>query len=217
MGTRFGRFTLDLDARQLTCDGERIHLTPKAFELLTLLIRERPNALSKAVLQQALWPDTFVAEANVSNLIAELRKALDDTRRNPVWIRTLHGYGYAFHGDVRTTPRLSATVRPRCWIEWGRRRFRLSPGEHIIGRDADADIRLDASTVSRRHARLVVAAEGAWLEDINSKNGTRRGEERVTAPVQLADGDIVHVGTLRLTFHVISAPRSTDTQAESRA
>ena len=87
----------------------------------------------------------------------------------------------------------------------------------MIGRDEDADIRLDASTVSRRHARLRVSSDAAWLEDTNSKNGTRRGDERVTAPVKLVDGDIVHVGSLRLTFHVITGPRSTDTLVGSRS
>jgi len=216
VGIRFGAFTLDLDRQLLTRDGHAIHLTRKAFELLAVLIRDRPKALSKAMLQQELWPDTFVAEANLSNLVAEVRKALGEPRRDPVWIRTVHGYGYAFQVDPGMTPRASTTMeRPACWLEWGRRRFRLSPGEHVIGRDEDAEIRLDASTVSRRHARVVVSEEGAWLEDFNSKNGTLRGDERVTAPVKLTDGDIIRVGSLRLTFHVIAPVVSTDTQVGS--
>ena len=63
-------------------------------------------------------------------------------------------------------------------------------------------MRLDASTVSRRHARLVVTAEGTVLEDFGSKNGTFRGSERITAPVQLADGDAIRIGSLLVTFHV---------------
>jgi DNA-binding winged helix-turn-helix (wHTH) protein len=216
VGIRFGPFTLDLDRQQLTRDGHAVHLTRKAFELLTILIRERPKALSKTVLQQQLWPDTFVAEANLSNLVAELRKALSEPRRDPVWIRTVHGFGYAFQAEPGMALRGSTTTgRPACWLEWGRRRFRLSPGEHVIGRDEGAEIRLDASTVSRRHARVVVSHEGAWLEDFNSKNGTLRGDEPVTAPVKLTDGDVIHVGSLRLTFHVIAPVVSTDTQVGS--
>lgn len=207
---------LDLDRQQLTRDGHAVHLTRKAFELLTVLIRERPKAMSKAALQQHLWPDTFVAEANLSNLVAELRKALGEARRDPAWIRTVHGYGYAFQVDAGTRPPAGTTSgRPTCWLEWGRRRFRLPPGEHVIGRDEDAEIRLDASTVSRRHARVVVSHEGAWLEDFSSKNGTSRGDKRVTTPVKLADGDVIQIGSLRLTFHVISPLISTDTQVES--
>ena len=215
METRFGPFVLDLGRQQLTRDGHAIHLTRKAFELLTVLIRERPKAMSKTVLQQQLWPDTFVAEANLSNLVAELRKALGERRRDPAWIRTVHGYGYAFQAEAGTTPPAgTATGRPTCWLEWGQRRFRLPPGEHVIGRDEDAEIRLDASTVSRRHAKVVVSQEGAWLEDFSSKNGTLRGDKPVSAPVKLADGDVIQVGSLRLTFHVISPLVSTDTQVE---
>ena len=76
MKIRFGVFTLDLDTRLLTRNNREIHLAPKAFELLATLALDRPKVLSKAALQQRLWPDTFVAEANLSNLVAEIREAL---------------------------------------------------------------------------------------------------------------------------------------------
>jgi DNA-binding winged helix-turn-helix (wHTH) protein len=212
---RFGPFTLNLDTRQLMRGSREIHLEPKAFELLVMLASERPKVLSKAALQQRLWPETFVVEANLSNLVAEIREAIDDRARAPVWIRTPHGFGYAFCGDAATLPaqRETGSARPACWLEWGHRRFPLSIGEHVIGRDPDVEVRLDASTVSRRHARLVVTAEGTLLEDFGSKNGTLRGSERVTSPVQLADGDTILIGSLLVTFHVRALLMSTDTQA----
>ena len=168
------------------------------------------------MLQQRLWPDTFVAEANLSNLVAEIREAIGDRGRVPQWVRTAHGFGYAFCGEAiaLTSAPESAGDRPGCWLEWGRRRFPLLVGEHIIGRDPDVDIRLDASTVSRRHARLVVMAAGTVLEDFGSKNGTRLGSERVTSPVQLADGDDIHIGSLLVTFHVRVPQGSTETQSQ---
>jgi DNA-binding winged helix-turn-helix (wHTH) protein len=210
---RFGLFTLDLDTRQLRRGDKEIHLELKAFELLVALVADRPKVLSKAVLQQRLWPDTFVAEANLSNLIAGIREALGDQARAPRFIRTAHGFGYAFCGDATTVPDAHATEldRPSCWLEWNRRRFPLSIGEHVIGRDADVEIRLDDSTVSRRHARLVVTAERAVLEDFGSKNGTFRGSARVTAPVVLADGDDIRIGSLLVTFRTRDA-MSTETQ-----
>ena len=213
MKIRFGPFTLDLDTRQLTQEGREIHLSPKAFELLATLAADRPKVLSKAVLQQRLWPETFVAEANLSNLVAEIREALGDRARTPLFIRTAHGFGYAFCGDAATLrdAREPEPGRPSCWLEWGKRRFPLSIGEHVIGRDPDVEVRLDASTVSRRHARLVVTAEGTVLEDVDSKNGTFRGTERVTAPVRLADGDEIHIGSLLVTFHMRAASGATDT------
>jgi DNA-binding winged helix-turn-helix (wHTH) protein len=215
---RFGPFTLDLDTRQLTQAGREIHLAPKAFELLTILALDRPKVLSKAVLQKRLWPETFVEEANLSNLVAEIRDALGDRARAPLFVRTAHGIGYAFCGDATTLPERPAphdtrAGRPSCWLEWDRRRFPLSTGEHVVGRDADADVRLDASTVSRRHARLVVTAEGTVLEDFGSKNGTFRGGERVSAPIRLADGDAIYFGSLLVTFHVRARLMSTDTEA----
>jgi DNA-binding winged helix-turn-helix (wHTH) protein len=213
---RFGPFALDLDTRQLTEDNREIHLTPKAFELLTMLLMDRPKVLSKAVLQNRLWPDTFVAEANLSNLVAEIREALRDHAHAPTFIRTAHGFGYAFSGEATTLSETAASghERPSCWLEWDRLRFPLSVGEHVIGRDPDVEVRLDDSTVSRRHARLVVTIEGTVLEDFGSKNGTFRGGERVTGPVRLADGDAIRIGSLLVTFRSRSLMMSTDTQTQ---
>ena len=212
--TRFGPFTLDLDTRQLTREGREIHLAPKAFELLSALVIDRPKALSKADLQERLWPGTFVAEANLSNLVAEIREALDDAARAPRFVRTAHGFGYAFCGDAVSLP------DPRdaaCWLESDGRRFPLPTGEHVIGRDADVEVRLDASTVSRRHARIVVTAEGAMLEDCGAKNGTFRGNERVTSsPILLVDGDTIKVGSLVVTFHASAPFGETDTLTPRR-
>jgi len=213
---RFGPFVLDFDTRQLTEDNREIHLTPKAFDLLTMLLLERPKVLSKAVLQNRLWPDTFVAEANLSNLVAEIREALRDHAHAPTFIRTAHGFGYAFSGEATTLSDAGAVAheRPSCWLEWNRLRFPLSLGEHVIGRDPDVEVRLDDSTVSRRHARLVVTTEGTVLEDFGSKNGTFLGGERVTAPVRLADGDAIRIGSLLVTFRSRSLMMSTDTQTQ---
>lgn len=215
MKIRFGPFTLDLDTRQLRRGSREVHLAPKAFELLATLVLDRPKVLSKPVLQKRLWPETFVAEANLSNLVAEIREALSDRARAPLFVRTVHGFGYAFCGEATTLPSATASDRPSCWLEWGRRRFPLSAGEHVVGRDPDVEVRLDASTVSRRHARLVVTDEGTVLEDFGSKNGTFHGSKRVTSPVQLADGDSIRLGSLLVTFHVRASLGSTDTQVES--
>ncbi len=83
-----------------------------------------------------------------------------------------------------------------------------------MGRDPDVEVRLDASTISRRHARLVVTPEGTALEDFGSKNGTFRGSERVTSPVQLADGDSIRFGSLLVTFHVRETLGATETHVQ---
>jgi DNA-binding winged helix-turn-helix (wHTH) protein len=213
VGVRFGPFTLDFDTRQLTREGRAIHLAPKAFDLLAALVLDRPKVLSKAALQERLWPATFVAEANLSNLVAEVRQALGDAARRPVYIRTAHGFGYAFCGDVSLTePGERSREAPSCWLEWEGRRVSLAVGEHIIGRNPDVEIRLDQPTVSRRHARLLVTTEGAVLEALVSKNGTFRGTERVSGPVQLADGDAIRVGPVLMTFRVRGSLLPEETQ-----
>jgi DNA-binding winged helix-turn-helix (wHTH) protein len=215
---RFGAFTLDLDTRQLTQAGGEVHLTPKAFDLLAMLVLDRPKALSKVELQQRLWPKTFVAEANLSNLVAEIREALDDRPRTPTFIRTAHGFGYAFSGNAFVLQDSAPPAEdrgPLCWLEWGTQRFPLSRGENVVGRDPDAGVRIDATTISRRHARIVVTAEGSTLEDAGSKNGTFRAGERVTTPVPLVDGDTIHIGSVLVTFRLRAALGSTETQVDS--
>jgi len=207
---RFGPFTLNTATRQLTGAAGVLHLSTKAFDLLVMLVQERPAVLSKSDLQQRLWPETFVAEANLSNLITEIRQALDDPSRTPQYIRTVHRIGYAFCGRA-TAGRMS--LPPLCWIEWGAERFPLGTGEHVIGRDPDVSIRIDASTVSRRHARILVTPDRVVLEDFGSKNGTFRGADRVAAPIALADGDHIRIGSQLITFR-LSPSRSTETNVE---
>ena len=96
MPVQFGEFVLDESRRQLLRRGDPVHLSPKAFQLLSILVQEKPRALSKADLQERLWPDTFVTEGNLTTTVAELRSALGDDAREPRYIRTVHGFGYSF-------------------------------------------------------------------------------------------------------------------------
>lgn len=100
MRFRFGECVLDEESRHLLRSGERVHLTPKAFQLLGLLLHERPRAVSKSELQERLWPTTFVAESNLPSLIREVRNAIDDSVRGGRHLRTVHGFGYAFCGTA---------------------------------------------------------------------------------------------------------------------
>ena len=96
MQLQFGECVFDSDSRRLTRGAEPVHLEPKAFELLELLLERRPAAVAKAGIHDRLWPRTFVSESSLTTLVAQLRKALGDGPKKPRWIRTVHGYGYAF-------------------------------------------------------------------------------------------------------------------------
>jgi hypothetical protein len=204
MQFRSAEVLLDTDTRQLFRGGEAVALSPKAFQLLAILAQARPRALSKTELHNALWPDTFVVEPNLSNLVGEIRAALTDSPRQPRFIRTVHGYGYAFCAEG-TDP------VARWWLVCGGDVFALRDGENIIGRGREADVRFDAVGVSRRHARIVVTGGAVMVEDAGSKNGTFVGGERINAPRQLAVNDELTVGAVRATLQAASPDGVTKT------
>jgi DNA-binding winged helix-turn-helix (wHTH) protein len=208
---RFGSFVVDSDRRQLSHDisGE-VHLTPKAFDLLVVMIRESPRVVRKAELHERLWPDTFVSDDALVSLVKELRRALADRETMAPLIRTVHGVGYTFAPPLQTL----AADRPSntsYWIVAGARRIPLVDGENLIGRDPLSTIFLDSTGVSRRHARIVVGPYEARLEDLGSKNGTTVDDQPVTDTVRLGDGDRIAVGPIVIVFRATSSGMSTET------
>jgi DNA-binding winged helix-turn-helix (wHTH) protein len=110
MSLLFGEFELDGERRQLLRGGRPVSLEPKVYELLTLLAERRPRALSRAQIRDVLWPGTFISESTLNQVVAVVREALDDDPREPRYIRTAHGFGYAFCGEVRENGRVPALV-----------------------------------------------------------------------------------------------------------
>jgi DNA-binding winged helix-turn-helix (wHTH) protein len=211
--SRFGPFELDPPARRLLRQDCPVHLTPKAYLLLTELVNVSPRALSKQELQERLWPSTFVDEANLSVLVAELRAALEDDARHPTYIRTVHGFGYAFEAEVVRHPAVGVPDRRNAvwWLVSDRDQFRLEPGDAIVGREPAAGVWVDAASVSRRHARLQVDEGSVRVEDLASKNGTWVNGQRVTDPVELCDGDEVRFGSVVMRIRHLPDAGSTET------
>src|SRR5262245_7641034 len=175
MRVGFGPYVLDQESRQLLHGDDVVHLSPKAFDLLSILVSHRPKALSKSELQNRLWPRTFVVEKNLVNLVSEIRDAIGDDPSNPRFIRTVHRFGYAFRrtaprGEVGPSANRVSEVTFR--LKWMNGRITLEEGEHVIGRDPDAEIFLNSGGVSRHHARIRISSGGATIEDLGSKNGT---------------------------------------------
>jgi DNA-binding winged helix-turn-helix (wHTH) protein len=214
MRLRFGGFAFDPGSRQLFRDETEVHLSPKAFELLKMLIERRPQALSKAQLQQHLWPETFVSEANLPLMMGEVRKALDDDAKHPRFIRTLQRFGYAFCGhvtEVSSQEQLYKRQAASFSLVWKGQRLGLLEGENVIGRDPQVTVHVDAASVSRRHARITLREIDAELEDLGSKNGTFLRRARVTGPASLRDGDSVRFGSVLMTFRIWSPELTTKT------
>src|SRR4051794_40496286 len=110
MRIAFGRFTFDNDTRELLQEGRRVHVSPKAFDLLRVLLERRPNVVSKNELHEKVWPGAFVGDANLSVVIAEIRQVLGDDSKDGRFIRTVHRVGYAFSGAVMDAPGDAAGV-----------------------------------------------------------------------------------------------------------
>lgn len=117
----FGPFVLDRSRRLLSRDGTPVGLTPKAFDLLSLLVEQDGRVVSKEALMTALWPDTAVEESNLTFQISTLRKALGEGR----YVVNVPGRGYQFAGPVQRFPsELPDTITPvetETIVEDGRR------------------------------------------------------------------------------------------------
>jgi DNA-binding winged helix-turn-helix (wHTH) protein/Tol biopolymer transport system component len=100
----FGLFRIDPQERVLLRGDEQIPLTPKAFDLLMLLVERSGQVVLKDDLMKLLWPDTFVEESNLGQHVFQLRKALGERAQGSSYIVTVPGRGYRFASPVRTLP-----------------------------------------------------------------------------------------------------------------
>jgi len=209
---RFGDCVFDAETRELFRSGKPVHLPPKSFRLLELLLERRPKAIAKEELLQLVWPGTFVAEGSLTRVIAELRDAVGDDAREPRLIRTIHGYGYAFQGPATAEAR-RPTASPGTVFKliWGDREIALGEGESVLGRDPMSLVCVDVASVSRHHARILVDGDRATLEDLGSKNGTYRRGRRLKSPEALQDGDEIRIGTVPMVFRRFSGGATTET------
>lgn len=206
MRVRFSDFLLDTDRRALSRGGAPVALRPKALQLLEILVEQRPKAVSQEELYDRLWPDTFVDKRSLHKVMYELREALGDAEQTI--IRTIYGFGFSFAAAaVDDAP---GPPPPRWQIVIGDRELPLREGENLVGRDYDASIRIDAPSISRHHARIVVAGERVTIEDLQSKNGTCVGGKRIHA-AELREGDAILFGTVAASFHVVPREHSTET------
>ena len=227
MTVRFGPYLLDVAARRLTRDGQPMHLSPKAFDLLTLLVEQRPAVIGKAAIRQRLWPDVHVVDAALTNLVAEIRGVLREGAGEQPFLRTVHGVGYAFGAEAitqnRGEDRGEATASrggesdnrrtTPFWLVWRDRPIVLGAGEQVMGRDAACGVWVDAEGVSRRHARIRVPSDaesrGVTIEDLGSTNGTYVQNRRIAGETKLENGDRIQMGHAKLVFRAAVADRPT--------
>ena len=143
---RFGEFSLDIAERQLKHGVETLHLSPKALDVLNVLVREHGRLVTKQELLARVWPNVFVDQGILTVHVAALRKVLGHAS-SAEWIQTVPREGYRFVGDVRRTPGLSRSgggIEPNCfarpptskptprgrWRHSGRSRWTATPRMH---------------------------------------------------------------------------------------
>ena len=97
----FGDFQLNCATRELTQGGVPQSVQRRVLDLLVYLIENRARTVSKVELQDAVWPGTVVTEAALSRAVMKARKTLDDQASEPQFIKTVHGQGYRFVGEVK--------------------------------------------------------------------------------------------------------------------
>jgi len=101
----FGTCRLDLQTRELRCDGVLRSVAPKVFDLIALLVERYPRVVTKDELLNVLWPHQVVSEGAIARAVVQARKAVGDA----TLIRTVHSVGYRFVGEL--TPQGAASVQ----------------------------------------------------------------------------------------------------------
>jgi DNA-binding winged helix-turn-helix (wHTH) protein len=201
MKVKFGPFTLDSGRQQVLAEGREVPLSPKAFSLLELLLQHRPDVIDKETIVTRVWFGAHVSDASLTMVVAEIRKALQDSPENPRYVRTAHRRGYAFCGEAEDLdPQPPADTVATFWLVVKDKRVILGPGETTIGRDPASGVWLDVSSVSWRHARVIIQGRTAGIQDLESTNGTYVGGQKVSDRTPLRHGDAIQFGEVKATF-----------------
>ena len=224
MRVRFGSYVFDSGARELLQapapgSSRPIHLSPKAFDVLEILLARRPNVVSKDVLMGEVWGGKVVEEANLAIVIGEIRKALGDDSKSPAIVLTLPRRGYRFAADaeeVGADGQPAADQFIRCWLTWNDKTLPLREGENLIGRHPASTAWINAASVSRTHARIIAARGTATIVDQGSRNGTFINGQRIAGPHALADGTTITFGSETVTFRQWSDEASVGTEPVGR-
>ena len=107
-----GEFFLDPANRLLRHGESPVSLSPKAFDALVYLVRNPGRLLTRDELIQALWPDSYVEEGNLSVHIFQVRKALGAAADGKAYIQTVPKKGYRFNGDVKAVDQPAYELAP---------------------------------------------------------------------------------------------------------
>jgi DNA-binding winged helix-turn-helix (wHTH) protein len=222
MGSQAGRrVSLELDPKryEVRLRGSPLKLERRPMELLILLIEHRGELVTREAIQRRLWGnDVFVdVDQGINTAINKIRQALKDDPSHPEFLQTVVGKGYRFVGPVKRITDDAVVPSPPSSsgfaVVWEGRSIPLADGVNLIGRDSEATVLIDSSTVSRKHAQIVLSGSIATIEDLGSKNATHVNGQRLEGCKRLADYDVIQVGPATLIFRRSSPTGSTLTAA----
>lgn len=203
---RIGEWTVEPDLDRLSRGEESVALRPRVTDLLVCLARRGDRLASTRYLIDSVWGTEFVTVNALTQLVAELRRALGDDPKQPRYVETIPRRGYRLVASTTMAEPAGAADAADdlhfMLIDDGGGELVLQRGENIIGRAPDATIRVDVSEVSRRHARIVIDGKTATLEDLGSKNGTYLRGRRVEAPIEIGNADEIQIGADLARFRV---------------
>jgi DNA-binding winged helix-turn-helix (wHTH) protein len=213
---RFGSFEVDLATRELRRNGVRLRVQPQPVTVLAALLERPGDLITREELRSKLWPGNVFIDFDhaLNKAVSKLREALGDAGDQPQFIETLAGRGYRFIAPVSAVDEYSRAKPVLARLLFQSRTVSLPAGTHVIGRDEGLIARIDSTTVSRRHAQIVLGARTATIEDLQSKNGTRLNDRRIVSRTELADGDRIRIGSIAITFRT-NAAFSTETVGKS--
>jgi DNA-binding winged helix-turn-helix (wHTH) protein len=219
-----GKWLVEPQRNLLGDGTREVHLEPKAMEVLACLAERAGEVVPRQVVVDTVWATEYISDSTLTHAVAVLRKVLGDDPRAPRFIETIPKRGYRLVAEVQrhdpaprglvpapaTAPggplavvagarvQLAAGEAPAVAVEHlllcGRHEIPLSRPEVVFGRGVEADIQILAPEVSRRHARLELAAGRAVLSDLGSKNGTQVNDRAIDGPRALVTGDVLAVG-----------------------
>jgi DNA-binding winged helix-turn-helix (wHTH) protein len=213
---RLGAWTVEPSLDRISRDGGEVRLRPRAMDVLVVLALASGRLVGKRELVDEVWRTEFVGDHALTQVIAELRAALGDDARVPSFIETIPRRGYRLVAEV--TP-LADSVHPAGGaslpfkLQMPDGDHRLVQGANVIGRTADADIRVDRTEVSRCHAAITVRGTTAVIEDLGSKNGTFVNGRRLDGPTALSNGDEIWIGRSVARMRFVIAGEPTETEA----
>jgi hypothetical protein len=194
------------------------------MEVLILLVQRAGTLVERSDIAAAVWgAGVFVEhEAAINTAVRKIRQVLGDDAAAPRFVETVVGKGYRFIADVES---VTAADEPaagrgddhaggaRYMVRVGGQEVVLPVGETVLGRDPAAGVCVDHPSVSRRHARISIERGRAWLEDLDSRNGTFLNGRQIDGRTEIEDDAIVGLGPVTLEFRIMRAPASTQSMS----